>query len=116
MFIHEEWHGDRIDLRKAGRRGTLSAAHRLLAMSLPLVPIDTGALRSSGQARRVQRGDDEAAAEVTYATEYAIYQHEALDWHHDEGQAKFLEEPLRTGRVELLGIIVKEIRDAIRNA
>jgi hypothetical protein len=111
--IHEEWHGDRIDLIAAGRRGVRSAAQRLLALSLPKVPVDTSALRSSG--RVTGRGSNAAvpAANVEYGTDYAIYQHEALDWHHDEGQAKFLEEPLNTSRVELLGIIAAEIRQGM---
>lgn len=114
--IREEWHGDRIDLIAAGRRGVKSAANRLLAISLPKVPVDTGALRSSGRVTNTGSNGAVPVANVEYSTDYAVYQHEALDWNHDEGQAKFLEEPLRTSRAELLGIIAKEIRDAIHNA
>lgn len=114
--IHEEWHGDRIQILAAGRRGVRSAAQRLLALSQPKVPIDTGRLRSSGRAQGVGMGRDGMAAEVSYDTEYAVYQHEGLDYNHDEGQAKFLEEPLNASRQELLGIIAEEVRGAIRNA
>ena len=116
MTIHEVWHGDRIDMRTAGRRGVLSAAKRLLAVSLPLVPVDTAFLRSTGRAKLVVRGGDDAAAEVSYDTDYAVFVHEILSNQHDDGQAKFLEAPLHSFSNELFGLIAKEVRDAIQHS
>ena len=41
---------------------------------------------------------DPLTAEVSYNEPYALIQHERLDFHHEQGQAKYLENPLNENR------------------
>jgi hypothetical protein len=50
------------------------------------------------------------AVVVGYSQAYAIYVHENLEAHHEVGQAKFLEEPLRN----LAPVLRQEINDGMR--
>lgn len=68
------------------------AAEMLRADSVPLAPRDTGMLRNSAQVTPAT--PDNLTAHVSYNTPYAVRQHEELDWRHEEGQAKYLEEPV----------------------
>ena len=54
------------------------------------VPVDTGALRSSGQ---VVGPDTQGKVEIRYggaAAPYAVRQHEELNYRHDVGEARYL--------------------------
>jgi hypothetical protein len=69
---------------------------------------DTAALRNSANTRAID-GKGYVEVIVSYGTEYGIYVHENLDAHHDVGQAKFLEQPFR----ELRSDILQMVKDAI---
>jgi len=56
------------------------------------VPIRTGRLIRSGEWRRLKGGK---VYQVRYDAPYSIYVHERVDLHHDQGQAKFLEQPFK---------------------
>ena len=101
---HEQ--GFHIGVRKAGLW--------LLRESMKLVPVDTGALRASGPLVTRSMGQGfETVMVVGYGQEYAIYVHENLNARHASGkQAKFLEEPARTGRQTMTDIIRDEMRRA----
>lgn len=72
--------------------------------SLPLVPVDTGALRSSSYVSEPERQADHIIVEVGFGgvatkvnpktgeptSTYALIVHEDLEAHHHVGQAKFL--------------------------
>lgn len=64
----------------------------LLQESVPLAPKETGDLRGSASSQPYPAPSG-PGVEVGYDTEYAFVQHERLDYDHDEGQAKFLEQP-----------------------
>ncbi|HET6909830.1 MAG TPA: hypothetical protein VFH54_10870 [Mycobacteriales bacterium] len=70
---------------------------------------DPGALRASGYARVV----DDTTAEVGFSEFYAGWQHERTDYHHQVGQAKYLEEPLVTEKDEAMRIMARRIGDAL---
>lgn len=56
-------------------------------------PVDTGNLRGSGSSRVERRGLTITGI-VGFAAEYAVEQHERLDYNHPRGgEAKFLERP-----------------------
>lgn len=96
-------------LQKAGKdkiqavsNGLLMGGKFLQSESQKVVPVLTGNLRGSAFTRRI---DDKTVA-VGYSASYAIYVHENLDAQHKTGkQAKFLEEPARTKRSEILKVI-----------
>lgn len=95
------WSGD-VDLKaaienmvEAARAGLKDAGDDLLQRSQALVPTDSGGLRSSGSVKA--SGE---TVSVEYSAPYAVIVHERTDVRHDDGQAKFLEQPfLDTDRV-----------------
>ena len=104
------------DIDKASTAGLLKAANHLLDLSQPLVPVDTGRLKSSGKV--VQ--ENKNTVYVTYEAynpengyEYAPIQHEVLDFNHTVGQAKYLEEPFMTNIDNLIDIVAGSVEKGI---
>jgi len=88
--------------------GLGDAADRLLVWSQPEVPVDTGALKSTGVAM-VDPGALEAG--VAYDTDYAVRQHEELSYQHPNGgKAKYLEDPLKAHGQDLLKVIAAGVK------
>jgi hypothetical protein len=50
---------------------------------------------------------------VGYTAAYAVYVHENLEAHHDNGQAKFLEQPARTMTRELTERIRADVKAGV---
>lgn len=94
---------------RAAVRGLNLAAEELRSRSIPKAPIQDGILRASAQV--VPATEEHLQSAVTYDTPYAVVQHERLDFHHTEGQAKYLEQPLMEGAKDYVGIIAQQIRD-----
>ena len=91
--------------------GLRAAVEHLLGASVQLTPIETGALRASGVAS-VDEGALRGA--VSYnAPPYDVIQHEALGYRHDEGQGKYLEEPLYSEAAVMAVLIAARIRSAL---
>lgn len=61
------------------------------------------------KAARAQ-ADAGSVARVGYSAPHALFVHENLEAYHANGQAKFLETPMRTGRQELFGVIAEAVR------
>lgn len=81
-------------------------------------------VRAKLTGRRLAVGKS-ASFQVAYGTDYGIYVHEDLSMNHPRGgQAKFVEEPARTGRPTMQGIIAstlqpsrkRSLADAVRRA
>lgn len=106
------WNGDQIEALIADGfvDGLLDAAEFLLEESRKIVPIEEGTLERSGAAT-LDRQAEEAA--VSFDTQYAVPQHEHLDWEHDPGrQAKYLEQPYSEHQDTMLDIIAASTRRA----
>lgn len=87
-----------------------------LEESLPLVPVDTGALRGSGYVSQPEIAGTHVTSEVGYGgvatkinpktleptTTYALIVHENLEAHHEVGQAKYLQVPF-DAKIEGMG-------------
>jgi hypothetical protein len=84
-------------------------AEHLLGEAIQLAPKDLGDLRGSGDVRPLGDGEYEVGF---YGLPYALRQHEELDWHHDEGQAKYLEQPF----AENMDRYVQNVADAVKKA
>lgn len=92
-------------------------ATQVFDRSQDIVPIDTGALRSSGFVQQPEVKGNEISVTVAYggaAAPYAVIQHENLEYHHEPPtQAKYLETPLveRIDNIRegLQGIVSKAI-------
>ncbi|MBD3781698.1 MAG: hypothetical protein IE926_01900 [Micrococcales bacterium] len=105
-----------VDFKKARRAlrnatpEALDAAGRVvLDASNRLIPTDTGEMEKTGDVRVT--GD---TAAVFYTHPGAARQHERLDYHHDDGQAKFLEQASARTRAEQLAALAGEIRKELR--
>ncbi len=81
----------------------LAACLFLQAESQKLCPVKTGALRNSAGSRVDGFGFD-AVGKVFYRQKYALWVHENLDAHHTVGQAKFLEQPAREKRKQIIDV------------
>ena len=84
-----------------------------------IVPIDTGALYSSGTVHLPKKEGNRTFARVTYggsAASYALYVHENLYARHDAPtQAKYLETPLYRQIPVLIKNLATRINHMIRN-
>jgi hypothetical protein len=100
--------------QEGGVRGLNMAADRLVALSVPLTPIDLGDLRQGTSATYATT--ETLESKVSNDMEYAARQHEELTWRHPEGgQAKFLEAPARDNADELMELVRAQIRRSLRS-
>lgn len=108
-----EWRGDIASaMIQANAPEALNHGTELLrGDSVPLAPIDRGPLRESAQVTPATSQNLEA--HVSYDTPYAARQHEELDYHHDEGQAKYLEEPLVQNEAKYMQAIANRLGQGI---
>jgi hypothetical protein len=107
------WNGEEVKKRqREGRnKGLRMAVEHLLGEAIPLTPIRDNPLRNSGTTS-VDKATGTAA--VSFDTPYAVRQHEELTWRHEEGQAKYLEQPFNTEKATMLALIAAEERRALR--
>lgn len=104
------------DIKDGSSEGLVDAAKYLLELSQPLVPVDTGRLKESGKVVE----ENSFTTYVTYEAfnpengyEYAPIQHEALDFHHNVGQAKYLEEPFVMNIDKLVEIVADKTKEGV---
>lgn len=88
--------------------GAGKAMEHIRGVAAALTPVETGHL--VGTATVTVDGNE---ASITYDGPYARYQHEGLDFRHETGQAKFLEQPMNTEKDTALAIVAKELREAL---
>jgi len=96
---------------KAVLDGATDGAEIVLNDSQQIVPLDESPLKESGAVTVTQD-----AVYISYgrgeSAEYAVIQHENLNYAHAPGrQAKYLETPFRVRN----GVIIQKIKDRIKN-
>lgn len=120
------------EIRKAAMEGLLSAAEEIVKpVAVEKAPVlvnearagtghgphadpakyqggKVGELRAS--AHVVDERESEQRVGIVFDTPYASLQHERMDWHHDVGEAKYLENALNETRKE----VVEHIADRVR--
>ena len=112
--------------RVAGQKAMLQCAEDLLEKSKDLVPVDTGALKENGHIERLSDGSGYAVVYDITAGErnpratdkdfkYGALQHEELSFHHDIGQALYLEIPYESNKDDYKAKIANAIRRATGN-
>lgn len=87
-------------------------AESIMGQSRQLAPVDRGNLRGSGVVMPPDVAGDLVEVEFGYggaASEYALIQHERLDFRHPSGQAKFLEQPVNEASNGLEGRLGRRI-------
>jgi len=93
------------------KKGLHDAGIWLKRESQKLVPVDTGALRASAKLR-VEGPPGHPDVTISYEMPYAVHVHEDLEAFHNNGQAKYLEEPAREHHRTLLYIVESAFTDA----
>lgn len=104
----------RAAVLQGAQDGMTAATQALLDMANELVPVATGELRDSGATAVAAEGQVVHGA-VSYGTDEAVPQHERLDYAHNDGQAKYLEQPLFAGKDELLGHLADGLSQAMHS-
>jgi hypothetical protein len=82
-------------------------AYDLKSKSQELCPVDKGTLRDSALVEVT--GDTITVGYGGAASSYAVVQHESMSFHHNVGQAKFLEQPFDEMKSELAERLRKAI-------
>lgn len=114
MPHHIEWKGEFVigQNRSAANLGVKLGAEFLLAKANETVPHLDGILEQSGTV-----SSDDLTAAVSYggaAKDYAVVQHERLDFHHPgKGRAKWLELALMENRKQIEKVIGAAIRKGL---
>lgn len=132
------WRGDEVlsnmqnEVEKALRQVGLDLKQR----SQEQAPVDTGDLRSNcaamfeggyvaggkpkvtqddkGRTYELPRTEEDMTVRVGYALPYALAQHENLQYHHDNGNAKFLESPFEANKQKYKDHIFKAAGKGLR--
>ena len=95
-------------LSGATTRGLSLAAEHVLGESNKKVPIEEATLERSGV---TSVNAEDLTATISYDTLYAVRQHEAMNYRHDNGRAaKFLENAMNENVTEVREIIARELR------
>lgn len=92
---------DDLDLRQFEKRFRAEAAQALgqfgeivLGEGQRRAPVKEATLRGSGQSELVVDGSG-ANVLISFNTPYAARQHEEMEWQHEHGEAKYLENALK---------------------
>ena len=99
----------------AGRALVAEAEAIMTRSKQSFVPVDTGVLRASGHVSMPDVSGDDVSVTLSYggpASDYAVVQHERLDYKHSVGGPKYLERPLLEAASGMGERIAKKIREA----
>lgn len=119
------------DLRRKGDLALRRCAEDLLEKAIDLAPKDTGALRESGKVEKLGDADYRVLFDVTVRDRikkqgrslkgisnpdfhYSGIQHDNLYYHHDIGQALFLEEPYESNKDDYIGSVARALQETTR--
>lgn len=100
----------KADARLAVDRAVYVAGNAVMTEAKQRAPVDFGTLRNSGYVTLPQEGKVEVGFGGA-AKEYALVQHEREDFHHEVGEAKFLENAIAATDVQ--GIVEQEMSRGI---
>jgi hypothetical protein len=92
----------------AAEDGAKDAADVIKQDAIERAPAETGELRNSCQVDA-----DGLEATIYFDTPYAIAQHEEIDWNHEIGEAKYLENAAIAKREVAGAVIAEAIRQAL---
>jgi hypothetical protein len=98
------------EMQDAAEKGLRQGGELILGEATRNAPIDTGALRKSGElkVKRVRKG---AEATISFNTPYAAIQNDNPDFNHPKGgKAGYLTDALRNGIDPLKRAVAREIK------
>jgi len=98
---------------KAFASAGLEQMEEIMAKAKSITPVDMGPLRDSGHVLPPEISGDQIEIVAGFggaASDYAIVQHERLDFSHPSGQAKFLEQPFNEMRTQAVANIAATLK------
>ena len=102
-----------LEAPKAVAQAIYEEAQVIFAKSQVLVPVDTSALRGSGDVSAIQGSGQGVYVDIFYggpAAPYALYVHEIIgNYHKPPTQAKYLEQPFMQSLAEIQNNISRRI-------
>jgi hypothetical protein len=105
--VQKEFNNRLKRIKNVTTKSLIDVAMKLKETSIPLAPIDTGNLRGSTYVNPISP----ILVEMGYKEEYAIIQHENLDFNHPRGgQAKYLEQPFKENLETYIAYIANKAR------
>lgn len=106
------WNGPQVTARTvtAAAAGLAMAGEHLLNMSRREVPVQRGDLKRSG---RVENDVANLSTSIIYDQPYATRQHEELGYRHEQGKAKYLEDPMTANAEVMAQLIATAIRRSL---
>ena len=90
----------------------LDCGNDLQQKAQDLTPVRTGALRASAFTEADRQGRKPSIT-VGFEEEYALFVHENLEAHHNNGQAKFLEQPLKENADKYVEYVRDKVQELI---
>ncbi|MCK9310675.1 MAG: HK97 gp10 family phage protein [Bacteroidales bacterium] len=99
-------------LAKAGQEGLHEVGQKIFDQARDSVPVDTGALKGSGKMDESISGN-KVKIIIGFYTEYAVYVHEILSYHHPHGKAKYLEDPFNSNISNIETTIASKMKGAL---
>lgn len=95
------------ELEKATQDGMRKGGREMLKRARELAPVDDGDLRRSGKVVV-----DDLSMSVRFTAPHAVFQHEHLDWEHEDGGgAKFLE--IASDEIDLSEFVAAAVEEAL---
>lgn len=116
-----------LGLRRRRERGVAAAVkavdqfgEHVLGQAQSLTPIETGKLKDSAAADPAELKGNRITKTIGFNTDYAAAVHERLDLDHSknknpEGQAKFLEVPMKRAAPRLAEFVGERVRKAVES-
>lgn len=113
--VRVHWYGDRVIEveREAALRGLELCADLFVGRVKAATPVDTGRLVASVHAE-VHAGDLRLEVHAGQGLDYAAIVHEKIEIHHPDGQAKYVEQPMREAGRAAGNIIAAQLRARLR--
>ena len=116
--VNGSWKADGLDvvLRNALENALSAIAEDLCVASQAEVPVDTGALKESVTVEKIEDDSGQIVYFVSYGKEYAVEQHENLNFFHSHGKAKFLEDPFQKQQHDMISHLQASVGNAMKEA
>ena len=108
-----------LNAPKAVAQAIYEEAQVIFAKSQVLVPVDTSALRGSGDVSAIQGSGQGVYVDIFYggpAAPYALYVHEIIgNYHKAPTQAKYLEQPFMESLAQIQNNISRRIMHILKS-
>ena len=108
-----------LNAPKAVAQAIYEEAQVIFAKSQVLVPVDTSALRGSGDVSAIQGSGQGVYVDIFYggpAAPYALYVHEIIgNYHKTPTQAKYLEQPFMESLAQIQNNISRRIMHILKS-